>query len=72
MVWIKDVSGFEYILFHPGNTEKDTDGCVLVGEGNTGFTITNSVAAYTAFYAKVSAALNRGEVCWLSVVDMDR
>lgn len=31
--WIKDVSGRSEILIHKGNYNKDTLGCILVGEG---------------------------------------
>lgn len=31
MIWVKDVPNFEYILVHWGNTDDDTDGCLIVG-----------------------------------------
>lgn len=31
MIWVKDVPNFEFILWHWGNTDLDTDGCYIVG-----------------------------------------
>lgn len=31
VLWIMNVPEREYILFHSGNSENDSDGCVLVG-----------------------------------------
>ncbi len=31
MIWVMDVPGFEFILWHWGNTDDDTDGCYIVG-----------------------------------------
>ena len=41
-----------YILFHSGNTHKDTEGCILLGMeiGNDGESIINSNAAVKRFY----------------------
>lgn len=41
-----------YILFHAGNTHKDTEGCILLGlaEGADGESIVNSNAAVKKFY----------------------
>lgn len=59
MLWVRDVPGFEWILIHVGNTEKDTAGCLLVGSGVSSakrLMITRSVPAYKKLYAKVIEA----------------
>lgn len=63
MLHVENVEGFEYILIHIGNTDKDTAGCLLVGKGaNMGeeITITNSTGAYKDLYAKVIEAAQAG------------
>ena len=42
---IQDVSDRDYILFHRGNSAKDTRGCVLVGIGSEQDVVHNSVLA---------------------------
>jgi len=39
---VQDVPNRTYILFHRGNTAKDTSGCILVGNGRKQDTVENS------------------------------
>jgi hypothetical protein len=48
---VSDVKGHAGILMHPGNWNKDSDGCILVGLGiaqsNQGQMLTQSLQAFT-------------------------
>lgn len=54
LIWVKDVPGFEYILWHWGNTDKDSHGCYIVGsnfftfDGRKG--VSGSRAKYVSIY----------------------
>lgn len=67
MIEVKDVPNFKYILFHIGNTEADTSGCILLGQNaysntdNIGF-IGNSKKAYIEFYKKVIRSIKNENV----------
>lgn len=62
MLWVTNVPGYEFILIHPGNTNTDTEGCLLVGENIGKNAILNSKAAYKKIYPVISAAIDKGEV----------
>lgn len=56
MIEILNIPNFEAVLIHIGNTERDTAGCLLIGERYSeanGLTLLNSSIAYIAFYKKV-------------------
>lgn len=63
MLQVQNVPNFEYILIHIGNTDKNTAGCLLIGEGaivSDKINIQYSTNAYVKFYKKVvNACLNR-------------
>ena len=67
MLEIKDIPNFKWVLFHLGNTDENTAGCVLDGDtqqdldvSKDGF-IGSSGNAYKKFYPKVATALENGE-----------
>lgn len=64
MLHVTNVPGFQWILIHIGNTEKDTDGCLLVGEGRNEeqMTLERSTVAYRKMYPKVASAITMGDV----------
>jgi hypothetical protein len=64
LIWIADVPQFEFILLHWGNTDDDTDGCLIVGnmigmisnqEG-----VLNSRITYQAQYPEIYPIIKAG------------
>ena len=47
-----DVPNFEGIRMHPGNTNHDTEGCILVGESRSKDFIGNSKKAFDKLFPK--------------------
>ena len=77
MLWVRGVPNFEHVLIHIGNTDEDTAGCLLVGDGaryndDGEVTVQRSMAAYKRVYPQIASALERGEDCVLNIVDRDR
>jgi hypothetical protein len=67
-----DVPGFDGIRIHPGNTHKDTEGCLLVGENVTTVAglpfLSHSVRAFDRLFAKLETAKNKKEPIYLEVL----
>ena len=55
------VPNFEGVRIHSGNRAEDTEGCLLVGTGHTGDSVTNSRVAFDALFPKIWDAIERGE-----------
>lgn len=53
---VVDVPGFAGIRIHPGNTDKDTEGCILVGTSRSKDFVGNSRVALDALFKKMQAA----------------
>jgi hypothetical protein len=74
MIEIKDVPNFTDVLFHWGNDEGDTKGCILMGNtarinrDSNGF-VGQSREAYKDFYQKVAPFLRNGEQVECEIID---
>lgn len=51
-----DVKNFEGVRIHPGNSNHDTEGCILVGLNRSIDYITKSRKAFDALFAKMQLA----------------
>lgn len=49
-IHIKNVPNFENVYIHIGNTHRDTEGCLLIGNKATKETIEESTKAFRQFY----------------------
>ena len=72
MLWLRNVPNFEAILFHTGNDEGDTAGCIVVGSyaDEDEMKVFLSRAGYRTFYNKVKDAARAGRlVCQINDLD---
>ncbi len=72
MLWLQDVTDFEFVYIHIGNTEAHTDGCPLVGQvpvclPDGEFKVARSAAAYVPLYRKIIASIESGERVFIHV-----
>lgn len=74
MLWLRNVPGFEWVYFHIGNTEDETNGCILLGETRDEYKmrVGQSTNAYPHVYWRIVEALQRAEPVWVTVQDYDR
>lgn len=56
MPLVLNVPNFEGIRIHPGNSNHDTEGCILVGQNRSVDYITKSRKAYEILFAKMKLA----------------
>ncbi|MFY9610898.1 MAG: DUF5675 family protein [Blastocatellia bacterium] len=57
-----NVPGFEGIRIHAGNTKKDTEGCILVGQTKAKNMVGKSRAAFDILFAKIHAAAQKEKI----------
>ncbi len=74
MLWLQDVPDFTYVYIHVGNTNDDTEGCILVGEdrSETWRKVCNSKLAYLRIYPQIAQAVELGGGAWITIRDLDR
>lgn len=62
-----DVPGFTGIRIHPGNTDADTEGCILVGLTEGRDSIGNSRAAFNALFQKLQTELSQDHGVFINI-----
>lgn len=75
MIWIQNVPGFDFILYHTGNTEKDTEGCLLCGDKINNNVIApgfleQSVEAYVRTYPRLLNYIKKSPVPVIQLIDL--
>jgi len=79
MIWVRaedgkgEVPGFKWILWHIGNTDDDTAGCLLLGDepSTRKWTIAQSTDTYKRVYSLVADAIASGEEVYATYHDSD-
>lgn len=73
MLWIRNITNFQYCYYHRGNDHKDTRGCPLpvttlsLSENN--FWGGASTDAYIKFYKKLMKFFERNERVYVTIID---
>ena len=67
MPYINNVPAWTGCLIHSGNTNKDTLGCILVGENKVKGKVINSFETFKRLWKLLVEANERGEEIWLTV-----
>lgn len=62
-----NIPGWEGVLIHPGNTIKDTEGCLVVGKNDVVGQVTNSRYWFKELYKKMKAAIKKGETITVEI-----
>jgi hypothetical protein len=68
---LQSVPGFQFVYIHIGNTEKDSDGCLLANTSvnmDTGVG-SGSTAAFQKLYKKICPLLDADKEVWITIND---
>lgn len=68
MPLVCNVPQYQGIRIHPGNTAADTEGCLLPGRIRQVDKVLESKLAYEALFAKIKAAIAKGEKVHIEIV----
>ncbi len=73
MLWLQDVPNFTWVYIHPGNTDDDTEGCILpnMNAHIAEHTGSESKTAYWKIYPLIAEAIESGEEVNLCIIDSD-
>lgn len=63
-----NVPGFEGVLIHPGNTDSDTSGCILVGKNTVVGKVMESTITFNGLMKKLLEAKAKGESIQINIV----
>lgn len=72
MPHVQNVDGFTAVEIHWGNTVKDTDACLLVGQTATSSGILSSRVAFDALLPKIEAGLSDAGEVWITYTNPDQ
>ena len=77
MIYVNNVPGFEWILWHTGNSDESTSGCLILGQNQESNLVKkdgwvgSSVSAYKFVYPRVRDAILSGEDVFVKYIDFD-
>ncbi len=77
MLEIKNIPNFKWVLFHSGNTDENSAGCILVGDTQQDLDVSKdgfigaSRNAYKKMYEKIAVPMVNGEKVTLTISDID-
>ena len=64
---LQKVPGFDDILIHQGNTAKDTQGCILVGENTQRGMVLRSTVTLNALHSRLLNAIAEGKQIFITI-----
>lgn len=65
---LKNVKGFDGILIHAGNTDKDSSGCLLVGVNKIKGQVINSKETFKTLYKLLQDRKSKGEKIIIKII----